>query len=78
MDACKDRQYICNQIAKLLKLTNDGKNLSEIRHYYESGSEYADIIYDIHGHPYILTVNITGDSDICMIYDIIRKAFLQL
>lgn len=78
MNAYRDKQYICDQIAKLLKLTDDGKNLSEIRHYYESGGEYADITYNIHGLPYILTVNITGDSDICMIYDIIKKAFLQL
>lgn len=65
----EDKQTICSALCLSLQLTRDQKDLKDlIWHETPAGDEFVEICYSDGGH----NVDVTADSGIAMIRDILR------
>lgn len=64
----ENKQEICDALAEALKLTRDGANIARIE--YNSHTEHALIYFK--DDAVLFPVNVTCDSGIAMIRDIMR------
>lgn len=68
----ENKQEICNLLLKTLKATRYGSDIAEIN-YYDEGNygEYGEKVIISYSNGYEITANVTADSGIAMIEDII-------
>ena len=65
----ENKQEICNLLLKTLKATRYGSDIAEIN-YYDEGN-YGEKAIISYSNGYEITANVTADSSIAMIGDII-------
>ncbi len=66
----EDKAYICHELARLLNITRDGWDIEDI--IYERGSDDHELAHIRFDGGHIKTVNVTMDSGVAMIRDIMR------
>ena len=70
----ENKQEICNLLLKTLKATRYGSDIAEINYYdegnYDEGN-YGEKAIISYSNGYEITANVTADSGIAMIEDII-------
>lgn len=65
----EDKQLICDELARLLKFTRGGDGIGKIKYVKNGQHETATIIFS---KGFEVTVNVTADSGIAMIKDILK------